>query len=262
MTWLDAFFLGLVQGLAEFLPISSSGHLELAHSLLGTRQAENLTFTLVLHGATVLATLVVFWTEILRLVRGTAVRGWNREKGFVLKLVVSMIPVLIVGVFFKDWVESFFQGRVLPVGLFFLLTAVLLALASLRRPGSRDISLGDALVMGVGQALAVMPGLSRSGTTIAAGMLAGDRREDLAKFSFLMPIVPILGANLIELWRGKLSLASTGWLPLAVGFVTAFVTGLISCRWMIGLVRRGKLAGFAVYCAVVGLAAVLFSLLK
>jgi len=262
MTWLDAFFLGLVQGVAEFLPISSSGHLELAHALLGTRQAENLTFTLALHGATVLATLIVFWTEILRLVRGTAVRGWNREKEFVLKLVVSMIPIFIVGVFFKDWVEGFFQGRVLLVGLFFLLTAGMLALATLRRPGSRDISLGDALVMGVGQAVAVMPGLSRSGATIALGMLAGDRREDLAKFSFLMPIVPILGANLIDLWRGKLSLASTGWLPLAVGFVTAFVTGLISCRWMIGLVRRGKLAGFAVYCALVGLAAVLFSLLK
>jgi len=262
MTWLDAFFLGLVQGVAEFLPISSSGHLELAHTLLGTGQAENLTFTLALHGATVLATLVVFWTEILRLLRGTAVRGWNREKDFVLKLAVSMIPVLIVGLFFKDWVEGFFRGRVLLVGLFFLLTAALLALASLRRPGSRDISFGDALVMGFGQAVAVMPGLSRSGATISAGMLVGDRREDLAKFSFLMPIVPILGANLLDLWRGKLLLTSTDWLPLAVGFVTAFVTGLISCRWMIWLVRRGKLVGFAVYCAAVGLAAVLLTVFK
>ena len=262
MSWLQALVLGLVQGLTEFLPVSSDGHLELAHALLGTRQAENLTFSVALHGATVLATLVIFWREIGRLLRGMAAKGRNREKDFILKLLVSMIPVFFVGVFFKDWIEGFFRGQLAVVGLFLLLTAALLALALLRKPGSRDISLGDALVMGVGQAAAVMPGLSRSGSTIAAGMLLGDRREDLAKFSFLMPIVPILGANLFSLWRGEFSSASVGWLPLAVGFLTAFGTGLVTCRWMIGLVRRGKLAGFAVYCAAVGLAAILFSLLR
>jgi undecaprenyl-diphosphatase len=262
MTWIDALVLGLVQGLAEFLPISSSGHLELAHALLGTRQAENLTFSIALHGATVLATLIVFWTEIIRLLKGAAARGRNAEKDFILKIALSMIPIAIVGLFLKGWVETFFRGRLLVVGLFLLLTAALLALASLRKPGSRSISFGDALVMGLAQAAAVMPGLSRSGSTIASGMLLGDRREDLAEFSFLMPIVPILGANVLDLLRGELSPASVGWLPLAVGFTTAFITGLLTCRWMISLVRRGKLAGFAVYCAAIGLAALLFSFFK
>jgi len=262
MTWLQALALGLVQGLTEFLPVSSDGHLELAHKLLGTHQAENLTFSVALHGATVLATVIVFWTEIVRLLRGALVKGHNSEKDFILKVGVSMIPVLAVGLFLKNWVEGFFRGRLAVVGMFLLLTAALLAMASLRKPGSRDITFGDALVMGIGQAAAVMPGLSRSGSTISAGMLLGDRREDLAKFSFLMPVVPILGANLLDLWRGEFSAGPTAWLPLAVGFTTAFLTGLVSCRWMIGLVRRGKLAGFAVYCAIVGLAAILFSLLR
>jgi undecaprenyl-diphosphatase len=262
MTWIDALFLGLVQGLAEFLPISSSGHLELAHVLLGTRQAENLTFSVALHGATVLATLIVFWAEIVRLIKGAAAKGRNAEKDYILKMALSMIPIFIVGLFLKNWIESFFRGRLLVVGLFFLLTATLLALASFKKPGSRGISFLDALVMGLAQAAAVMPGLSRSGSTIATGMLQGNRREDLAKFSFLMPIVPILGANLLELWKGQFSSAAIGWLPLAVGFLAALGMGLLTCRWMIRLVRRGRLTGFAVYCLAAGLAAILFSILK
>ncbi len=198
MNWLEALLLGVVQGLTEFLPVSSSGHLELGRALLGRPVEQGLPFIIAVHGATILAVIVVFRADILRLGRGVLSRGPNAEKAYGLKLLLSMVPVLLVGLFLKDWVESFFTGSLAAVGIFFLLTAVLLAAAHFRKPGRRDITNGDALLMGAAQAVAVLPGISRSGAVISSGLLAGVRREELPRFAFLMSVVPIAGANLLE----------------------------------------------------------------
>lgn len=265
MSWLEALILGLVQGLTEYLPVSSSGHLQIGHALLGTAGEENLTFAIVVHAATVLSTLVVLWREVAQLFVGTfTTTAWNDEKKYVCKLLVSMIPVFVVGMFFKDEVEAFFGNGLLLVGICLLITATLLAFAYFAKPRQKaEISYVDSFVIGLAQAVAVLPGLSRSGSTIATGLLLGDKKESVAQFSFLMVLIPILGEAFLDLLDlcGSGAALGIGWLPLAVGFVAAFVSGCLACKFMLALVRRGKLIYFAIYCAIVGAATVICTLL-
>lgn len=265
MSWLEALILGLVQGLTEYLPVSSSGHLQIGHALLGTAGEENLTFAIVVHAATVLSTLVVLWREVAQLFVGTfTTTAWNDEKKYVCKLLVSMIPVFVVGMFFKDEVEAFFGNGLLLVGICLLITATLLAFAYFAKPRQKaEISYVDAFVIGLAQAVAVLPGLSRSGSTIATGLLLGDKKESVAQFSFLMVLIPILGEAFLDLLDlcGSGAALGIGWLPLAVGFVAAFVSGCLACKFMLALVRHGKLIYFAIYCAIVGAATVICTLL-
>ena len=267
MSWLQALILGLVQGLTEFLPVSSSGHLAIGREILGVEAAKDLVFEVVVHTATVLATIIVFRKQILRLLKGLFKFEYNDETDYVLKICVSMVPVFIVGVFFKDYVESLFSS-LLVVGLALMVTALLLFFSD-RASSSRaqrvssarnGMSWWQALAVGVGQACAVVPGLSRSGTTISTGLLCGMRREDVAQFSFLMVLVPILGEAFLDVVGGDVAGSSVGALPLAVGFLSAFVSGLFACRVMIALVKKAKLKWFALYCAVVGLAVILCTL--
>ena len=267
MNWLQALILGLVQGLTEFLPVSSSGHLAIGREILGVEAAEDLVFEVVVHTATVLATIIVFRKQILRLLKGLFKFEYNDETDYILKICVSMVPVFIVGVFFKDYVEDLFSS-LLVVGLALMVTALLLFFSdrasSLRAPrvssARNGMSWWQALAVGVGQACAVVPGLSRSGTTISTGLLCGMRREDVAQFSFLMVLVPILGEAFLDVVGGDVAGSSVGALPLAVGFLSAFVSGLFACRIMIALVKKAKLKWFALYCAVVGLAVILYTL--
>lgn len=264
MEWYEALVLGFVQGLTEFLPVSSSGHLEIGQVLFGTAGKENLTFAIVVHAATVLSTIVILWNEIKLLFKGTfTTKAWNPEKTYIAKLIVSMIPVFIVGVFFKDAVESFFGNGLLLVGICLFVTALLLAFAYFAKPRQRnEISYIDAFIIGLSQAVAVLPGLSRSGTTIATGLLLGNKKENMAQFSFLMVLVPILGEAFLEF----IDLAKEGapmgisYMSLIIGFIAAFVSGCIACRFMINIVKKGKLIYFAVYCVIVGGIAIAYSL--
>lgn len=256
MNWIEALILGLLQGLTEFLPVSSSGHLEIGKYLLGVEVENNLIFTIVVHGATVLSTIVVFWKDIAKLFKGIFLFKLNEETRYVLKIAVSMIPIALVGLFFKDSVEALFSnGNILMiVGSMLLLTSILLGFTYFAKQKSKDISFGNAFIIGVAQTLAIMPGLSRSGSTIATGLLLGNRKADVAKFSFLMVLIPILGENVLSLLKGNIVAdVSVGIVPLFVGFISAFVSGLLACRWMVGLVKRGKLIYFAIYCALVGI---------
>ena len=267
MSWLEALILGIVQGLTEFLPVSSSGHLEIGQALLGTAGEENLLFAVVVHAATVLSTLVILWREVAQLFKGTFTTfKWNQDKDYVAKILVSMIPVFIVGMFFKDQVEAFFGNGLLIVGICLIITALLLWLSEfltkrLNRQG-HEVTYRDALIIGCAQAVAVLPGLSRSGTTIATGLMCGVSKEQVAKFSFLMVLIPILGDALLELkdiLTGEV-VVTIGWLPLVVGFIAAFATGCFACRFMIEIVRRQKLIYFAVYCLCVGTFAIIYGL--
>ena len=267
MSWWEALILGIVQGLTEFLPVSSSGHLEIGQALLGTAGEENLTFAIVVHAATVLSTLVILWSEVAQLFKGTfTTLHWNEDKNYVAKILVSMIPVFIVGMFFKDQVEAFFGNGLLLVGICLLITACLLWLSEfltkrLSREG-HEVTYRDAIIIGCAQAVAVLPGLSRSGTTIATGLLCGVKKEEVAKFSFLMVLIPILGEaflDLLKLLSGELEV-NIGLLPLIVGFVAAFATGCFACRFMIDIVRRQKLTYFAIYCLAVGIFAIVYGL--
>ena len=248
-----------MQGLTEFLPVSSSGHLEIGHVLLGTSGEENLTFAVIVHAATVLSTLVVLWSQVAQLFRGTfTTLQWNAEKDYVAKIFVSMIPVFIVGMFFKDQVESFFGNGLLLVGICLIITAVLLTLSEWlqkkRQNIGHEVGYKDAIIIGLAQACAVLPGLSRSGTTIATGLLCGVKKESVAQFSFLMVLIPILGEaflDLLKLLKGEI-VSDLGLVPALVGFVAAFATGCFACRFMIEIVRRQRLVWFALYCAIVG----------
>lgn len=280
MNELNALILGIVQGLAEYLPISSSGHLEICSKVLGmdTTGAQSLQFDLVLHVATVLSTIVVLWHEFSGLCRSFFTLRRDNNTSLVLKILVSCIPVGIVGVLFKDDVESFFGGNLLVVGVCLLITSALLAFAYFFRTRplwiahskvtsgnvGREINYFDALVIGVAQAVAVLPGLSRSGSTIATGILLGNKRDKLASFSFLMVIIPVLGAGLLDVVKilvGKEQIAGDVSLTCCViGFVASFVVGCLACKWMINLVRKGKLVWFALYCLAVGLVCLLYSM--
>lgn len=255
----ESIILGAVQGLTEFLPVSSSGHLQLAKALLGVELEENLTFDIALHAATVLSTIVVLWSEIWWLVKGLFARGMNEEKSYFLKLVLSMIPIGIVGLMLGDYIDVILSSQyvMLVVGGMLLLTAALLTFAYYARPRLKDnISYRDAFIIGVGQAVAAMPGLSRSGTTIATGILLGNKKSVVATFSFLMVLAPIMGQALLDIVDGGFAVAGVGTAPLIAGFVTAFVVGCLACKYMINIVKRGKLIWFALYCAVVGLIAI------
>ena len=260
MEWFEAVILGLVQGLTEFLPVSSSGHLEIGKELLGIQVSDDLMFTTMVHAATVLSTIVVFRKQILGLFKGLFKFRYNDETDYVFKIAVSIIPVMVVGLFFKEQVEALF-GSIKVVGYALLLTSVLLFFSDLaskssmasapKSCGARNgISYWQAFVVGLGQALAVVPGLSRSGTTISTGLICGVRRDVIAQFSFLMVLIPILGESFLELVGGEFVSSSVGALPLTLGFISAFVSGLFACKVMIALVRKAKLSWFAVYCLV------------
>ena len=263
MDWIEALILGLVQGLTEYLPVSSSGHLAIGSYLFGIEGEENLAFTVAVHVATVLSTLVILWKEIDWIFRGLFKCELNAETKYVLNIVVSMIPVGIVGVFFKDYVEEIFGSGLMIVGCMLLVTAALLTFSYFAKPRQKEhISLRDAFIIGLAQACAVMPGLSRSGSTIATGLLLGNKKESLAQFSFLMVIPPILGEALLDVVKGVKGEEAFGGidaLPLIVGFGAAFVSGCLACKWMINIVKKGKLIYFGIYCAIAGVVTLIFS---
>lgn len=268
MSWIEALILGLIQGLTEFLPVSSSGHLTIGQELLhlDTSASENLMFDIVVHAATVLSTIVILWHEICQLFKGTfTTTKWNEEKDYVAKILVSMIPVFVVGMFFKDEVEAIFGSGLLLVGICLCITALLLAFAYFAKPRQKeDISYLDAFIIGIGQAIAVLPGLSRSGTTIATGLILGNKKEKVAQFSFIMVLIPVLGQAILsckDVIEEPALISNIGVLPLVVGFLAAFAAGAFACRFMIELVKRGKLIYFAIYCLLAGMASILYSLL-
>lgn len=271
MSWWQAILLGLVQGLTEFLPVSSSGHLMIFKELLGADAEGFLDFTVTVHFATVLSTIVVFWGAIVSLLKGLFRFRYNDETDYICKLLVSMIPVAVVGFLFKDQVEGLFGETLLPVGIGLLVTAALLFLSdhfsAWFRPLYRDhrngISFLQAFLVGIGQAFAVAPGISRSGTTIATGLITGVRRESMAQFSFLMVLIPIIGEQSLDLLKAFLGKADLGGgvgvLPLLLGFISAFAAGLFACKAMVALVRRSRLGWFALYCAVIAVLILIFA---
>ena len=279
MNSLQALLLGLLQGLTEYLPVSSSGHLAIGAYLFGVDGEESMAFTIVVHVATVLSTLVILWREIVWILRGvwcqltgkvsaqsagsSSCSSLNAETRYAINILISMIPVGIVGLFFKEQVEEIFGSGLTIVGIMLLVTAALLVFSYYARPRQREsISPLHAFLIGIGQALAVMPGLSRSGTTIATGLLLGNKKESMAQFSFLMVIPPILGEALLDvlkLMQGDEAFGDIEFLPLAVGFLAAFVSGCAACRWMISIVRKGKLLYFGIYCALVALLVLFFA---
>jgi len=265
MNWLEGLFLGIVQGLTEFLPVSSSGHLEIGQALLGNSGEENLTFAIMVHAATVLSTLVILWHEVAQLFKGTFTTiKWNEEKVYVTKIFVSMIPVFIVGIFFKDQIEAFFGNGLLLVGCCLLVTAGLLTFAYFAKPRQKEhLSYVDVFIIGIAQAIAVLPGLSRSGSTISTGLILGNKKETVAKFSFLMVLIPILGEALLSLidMIGTQTEIGISIGALIAGFMGAFIAGCIACKFMINLVKNGKLIYFAIYCAVIGTSTIIFSLI-
>ncbi|MBR1427751.1 MAG: undecaprenyl-diphosphate phosphatase [Prevotella sp.] len=264
MDWIHALILGLIQGLTEYLPVSSSGHLTIGQEILGVSGEDNLAFDVAVHVATVLSTLVVLWREVEWIFKGLFKFQMNDETKYVVNILVSMIPVGIVGVFFKDQVEAVFGSGLLIVGIMLLVTAALLTFSYYAKPRQKSrISIKDAFIIGIAQACAVLPGLSRSGSTIATGLLLGDKKEKLAQFSFLMVIPPILGEALLDVLKtvkGENVFGSIGAVPLLVGFLAAFVSGCFACRWMINIVKKGKLIYFGIYCAIVGAIAIVYSL--
>lgn len=280
MSDLQALLLGLIQGLTEYLPVSSSGHLTIASHFFGLDGEENLAYTVAVHVATVLSTIVILWKEISWIVKGllkyddrnraeiqgkSLVSRLNPEHKYTLNILVSMIPIGIVGIFFKDYVEDVFGSGLAIVGSMLLVTAFLLTFSFLAKPRQKEeISLKDAFIIGIAQAIAVLPGLSRSGSTIATGLILGNKKEKLAQFSFLMVIPPILGEALLDIKDimsegvasvfGNISVSA-----LIIGFIAAFVSGCIACKWMINIVKKGKLIYFAMYCAIIGIALLIFS---
>ena len=273
MSWLEALILGIIQGLTEFLPVSSSGHLTILSNLFGLEGESNLTMIVTLHVATVLSTLCILWKEVVWIFKDLfAKQSWKSYSGlnegtrFAINILISMIPVGIVGLFFKDKVEAIFGSGLLIVGIMLLVTAALLAFSYYAKPRQREeISPLHAFIIGIGQAVAVLPGLSRSGTTIATGLLLGNKKERMAQFPFLMVIPPVLGEALLDTFdiaEQGFSTAMSGIsaVSLAVGFIAAFITGCLACKWMIDIVKKGKLIWFAIYCVIVGILAIILGL--
>lgn len=257
MNLIESLVLGIIQGLTEFLPVSSSGHLELGKYLFGIDHESNFYFSIAVHGATLLSTVIVFWNEIYILFAGLKPGGRKDERRYALKILVSMIPVSIAGLFLFKIADIFFVGNMIILGIAFLITALFLMLTLFIKPRERPMTYKDAFIIGLAQVIAVLPGISRSGATIATGMMLGNKKADLAKFSFLMVLIPIAGANLIEMFSGDLSTEGTYVPGIITGFTAAFFSGYLACSWMVSLVRRGKLVWFALYCSLVGI----FSLL-
>ncbi len=263
MSWFEALILGLLQGLTEYLPVSSSGHLAIGSALFGIDGEENLAFTITVHVATVFSTLFILWKEISWIFKGLFRFEMNDETRYVFNILISMIPVGIVGVFFKDQVEAVFGSGLTIVGYMLLLTAALLAFSYYAKPRIKEkISLRDAFIIGLAQACAVMPGLSRSGSTIATGLLLGNKKENLAQFSFLMVIPPILGEALLDIIKMMSGENIMGDIPatsLIVGFLAAFISGCLACKWMINIVKKGKLIYFAIYCVIAALFCLIYA---
>jgi undecaprenyl-diphosphatase len=260
MNWLEAMVLGLIQGLTEFLPVSSSGHLELGKYLFGIDSEANFYFSVAVHGATVLSTIAVLWKEITDLFKGFFKFRMNEETSYVLKIFISMIPVGITGFFLTDIIQRFFTGNMISLGIQFMITAILLLLTLVIKPKERPIGYFDSFIIGIAQAIAVLPAISRSGATIATGMMLGNKKTDIAKFSFLMVLIPIVAANLVEIKSGNFSTQGTSVFAILIGFVTAFISGYFACKWMISLVKKGNLLWFAIYCILAGVFSILLGL--
>lgn len=260
MNELDAAILGIVQGLTEFLPVSSSGHLELGKALLGDTSLpeESLLFTVVLHFATALSTIVVFRKDVMEILTGLLKFQWNGETQFSAKVLISMVPAAFIGVLFEAELETLFGGNVLFVGFMLLITALLLWLADRARYTGKSVSYSNAFVIGVSQAISILPGISRSGATISTSVLLGNDKTKAARFSFLMVVPLIFGKIAKDLLDGNLLESSTPAHLLTIGFTTAFLAGLAACTWMIRLVRKSKLSYFAIYCFLVGMAAIIY----
>ena len=264
MDFIEAIVLGIIQGLTEFLPVSSSGHLELAKAILGDTSVpqESLTFTVVLHFATALSTLVVFRKEVAEIFKGLFQFKWNEQTQFSLKIIASMIPAVIVGLLFEKQLEAFFGGQILLVGAMLIVTAFLLLLADRAKQTDKKVSYTNAIIIGISQAIAMLPGISRSGATISTSVLLGVDRSKAARFSFLMVVPLIFGKIAKDLLSGEINFSSSEMLPLSAGFLAAFIAGLLACTWMISLVKKSKLSYFAIYCAVVGVIAIGYSLMN
>lgn len=262
MGWFEAIILGIIQGLTEFLPVSSSGHLELAKFILGDQSLpeQSMLMTVVLHGATALSTILVFRKDIMEILRGLFQFKWNEETIFSLKIIISMIPAAFVGIYFNDIIETMFGGQLFLVGAMLLVTAVLLVLADRAKTTEKKVSYFDAIIIGIAQAIAILPGISRSGATISTSVLLKIDRSKAARFSFLMVVPLILGKMTQDLMGGEIAYEASVLLPLIIGFIAAFITGVLACTWMIKLVKNAKLSYFAIYCAVVGLATIAYIL--
>lgn len=260
MTVIEAIVLGIIQGLTEFLPVSSSGHLELTKAILGDTSVpeESLTFTVVLHFATALSTLVIFRNEVLEILKGLFQFKWNNQTKFSLKIIISMIPAVIVGLLFEEQLASFFGGQILLVGVMLLLTSTLLQLADKAKHTNKKVSFSNAVIIGVSQAIAMLPGISRSGATISTSVLLGVDRTKAARFSFLMVVPLIFGKIGKDLLSGDLNFNTSELTAVIVGFIAAFLAGVLACKWMIALVKKSKLLYFSIYCAVVGFLAICY----
>lgn len=264
MDIIDAIILGIIQGLTEFLPVSSSGHLELGKALLGDNSIpeESLLFTIILHFATALSTIVVFRKEVLEILNGLFQFRWNEESRFSLKIIISMIPAVFIGLFCEEQLEQLFGENIQLVGFMLLITALLLFLADRAKDTSKNVTYNNAFIIGVSQAIAMLPGISRSGSTISTSVLLGIDKTKAARFSFLMVVPLIFGSIAKEALYGKISYDAQQFTPLAIGFVAAFISGLLACTWMIKLVRNSKLTYFAIYCLIVGAIAIVYSFLS
>lgn len=264
MSNLEAIILGIIQGLTEFLPVSSSGHIELGKALLNVQVNDPLLFSIVVHGATALSTVVIFWRTIWELIRDALKLQWNASLQYMVKIGISMMPAGLVGVFLEDQIDTFFEGRIVLVGCMLVLTGVLLYLTTRAKHTNGEVTFAKSLWLGIVQAIAIMPGISRSGATISTALLLGIDRERAARFSFLMVVPLILGAMLVKVKKymdadeaiANSTAEALGTMPLVLGFLAAFLSGLLACTWMINLVKRGKLVWFAAYCALVGVIAI------
>jgi undecaprenyl-diphosphatase len=260
MNWFEAIILGLFQGLTEFLPVSSSGHLELGKYLFGIDAESNFYFSIVVHGATVLSTVLVLWKEIAGLIAGSLKFKMNDETKYVIKIVISMIPVALAGIYLNEIAAEYFTGNMISLGIQFFMTAIFLLLTMFIKPKEKPLGFIDAFIVGLAQVFAILPAVSRSGATIATGMMLGVKKEEIARFSFLMVLIPVIGANLLELKSGSISTAGTPFYVIVLGFLTAFVSGYFACKWMINLVKKGNLVWFAVYSIAIGIFSILLGL--
>ena len=260
MTIIEAFILGLVQGLTEFLPVSSSGHIELGSALLNVQTTNNLLFSVVVHSATALSTIVIFRKDLWKILRDLTAFEYNEATRYTICILISMLPIAIIGILFDEQIESFFSGEVMLVGFMLLLTGLLLAMTYYSKGTGGPVTYTKALLIGVAQAISILPGISRSGATISTALLLGVDKEKAARFSFLMVLLPILGGSflkLLEFLKAPAEAGGISGMALVVGFSSAFIAGLAACKWMIAIVKRGKLIYFAIYCFMVGTFAII-----
>ncbi|NMH87006.1 undecaprenyl-diphosphate phosphatase [Flavivirga algicola] len=264
MDIIDAIILGIIQGLTEFLPVSSSGHLELGKAILGDNSIpeESLLFTVVLHFATALSTIVIFRKDILDIIKGILKFKWNEDLQFISKIALSMIPAAVIGYTFESEFAELFGNNIKLVGFMLIVTALLLYLADKAKNTNKNVSFSNAIVIGIAQAIAMLPGISRSGATISTSVLLGNDKTKAARFSFLMVVPLIFGKIAKDILSGELTYTSENFTSLSIGFIAAFVSGLFACTWMIALVKKSKLTYFAIYCIIVGIIAIVFSSLN